>query len=212
MLAICWYGAILSFCSIFCIYTGNFSFYAPYLPTLAALLILIGTLFYHKNKKAIWGTVVGFILMPISSLYSLYFSYDYSRLIGNNEEEYKTTENIADADTCAIISNGEEDDTAYNSESALNGEYTFEFVVSETTYRISFNKEEETAQLYVEGEYTPEGKTFYGYANLTDYSAKAKSTSKDLMAHLPTTYTKEKPSTNHGATAIGLTTRTTAST
>lgn len=41
-------------------------------------------------------------------------------------------------------------------------QYAYEFVVSGTTYRLSLDLEEETAQLYVEDAYTPNGKTFYG--------------------------------------------------
>ncbi len=44
--------------------------------------------------------------------------------------------------------------------------YAFEFVVSGTTYRITFNKQEKTAQLYVKGDLVPNGKTFYGYCQL----------------------------------------------
>lgn len=50
-----------------------------------------------------------------------------------------------------------------NAEPATNrNQYTFEFVVSGTINRISFDKQEETAQLYVKGDFAPEGKTFYG--------------------------------------------------
>lgn len=44
--------------------------------------------------------------------------------------------------------------------------YAFEFVVSGTTYRITFNEQEGTAQLYVKGDLVPNGKTFYGYCQL----------------------------------------------
>ena len=41
-------------------------------------------------------------------------------------------------------------------------QYAYEFVLSGTTYRLSLDVEEESAQLYVEGTYAPNGKTFYG--------------------------------------------------
>ena len=41
-------------------------------------------------------------------------------------------------------------------------QYAYEFVLSGTTYRLSLDLEEESAQLYVEGAYAPNGKTFYG--------------------------------------------------
>lgn len=40
--------------------------------------------------------------------------------------------------------------------------YKYQFDISGTTYRITLNLEEETAQLYVEGNFAPNGKTFYG--------------------------------------------------
>ncbi len=44
-------------------------------------------------------------------------------------------------------------------------QYAYEFVASGTTYRVSFDKQEETAQLFVKGTLAPDGKTFYGSCN-----------------------------------------------
>ena len=41
-------------------------------------------------------------------------------------------------------------------------QYAYEFVASGTTYRVSFDKQEGTAQLFVKGTLAPDGKTFYG--------------------------------------------------
>lgn len=51
-----------------------------------------------------------------------------------------------------------------NSAEASDGktQYAYEFVVSGTTYRVSFDKQEKTAQLFVKGTLAPDGKTFYG--------------------------------------------------
>lgn len=51
-----------------------------------------------------------------------------------------------------------------NSAEASDGktQYAYEFVVNGTTYRVSFDKQEETAQLFVKGTLAPDGKTFYG--------------------------------------------------
>lgn len=67
---------------------------------------------------------------------------------------------VAEDETDVAGSNGEA-----NSEHTSTGnknDYSYSFVVNGTSYRISFNKQEKTAQLYVEGDYAPNGKTFYG--------------------------------------------------
>jgi hypothetical protein len=70
-----------------------------------------------------------------------------------------------DEDTTAVDTEKaetQEEEKMPKESATLGNTFKFEFVVGGTTYNISFNKEEKTSQLYVEGEYAPNGKTFYG--------------------------------------------------
>ncbi len=95
-------------------------------------------------------------------------------MIVSNGSRTAKTDRYTDADTTAVAI--DEDTTAVDTENVETQEeektaeksatvgksFKFEFVVNGTTYHISFNKEEKTSQLYVEGDYAPNGKTFYG--------------------------------------------------
>lgn len=98
-----------------------------------------------------------------------------SRKIGPTEAEIermvnervaaKLAEQGVEATSNSSVSNTNNSVSASNNTAeASDGktQYAYEFVVSGTTYRLSLDVEEESAQLYVEGAFAPNGKTFYG--------------------------------------------------
>lgn len=74
------------------------------------------------------------------------------------EQGVEATSNSSVSNTNSSVS------ASNNTAEASDGktQYAYEFVVSGTTYRLSLDLEEESAQLYVEGAFAPNGKTFYG--------------------------------------------------
>lgn len=80
------------------------------------------------------------------------------------EQGVEATANSSVSNTNSSVS------ASNNTAEASDGktQYAYEFVVSGTTYRLSLDLEEESAQLYVEGAYAPNGKTFYGTCGRID--------------------------------------------
>ena len=71
-------------------------------------------------------------------------------------ESYTST---ADTTGCVADASSDSETSSYSEPAANANEYTFQFVVSGMTYKLTFNKSEKTAQLNVNGE------TFYGTCN-----------------------------------------------
>lgn len=71
---------------------------------------------------------------------------------------------VEPTDDSSVSNTGNSVSASNNTAEASDGktQYAYEFVVSGTTYRLSLDVEEESAQLYVEGAFAPNGKTFYG--------------------------------------------------
>lgn len=125
---------------------------------LGGLAILISAIICFKNKKAIWGLVAGFALFTITNIYyigALVMSpSNYSYSSSNDSSSATEYADSAGVEDETVSASGAESNM--ESSSSNSNQYAFEFVVSGMTYRISFDKSEETAQLVVDGH------TFYG--------------------------------------------------
>lgn len=153
--ALCVYAVLRLFCDTLCIVKGywNINFYNV-VGLLGELSIVISAIICFKNKKAIWGLVAGFALFTIANIYTIGAlvmspsNYSYS----SSNDSSSTTEyaDSADVEDETVSASGTE------STNTDGNQYTYEFVVSESTYRLTFNKFEKTAKLEVDGH------TFYG--------------------------------------------------
>lgn len=130
-------------------------------------IILLGAIFSNKNKNACYGLAVGFGILTILSMSDVFrlsqMSYGYVSQAETTEisdQSSQTKEEVSSSKTDE--SNSSIPETDEKAESANKTQYAFKFVVGQATYKISFDKEEKTAQLYVEDALAPEGITLYG--------------------------------------------------